>query len=126
VHREYQNALYNYKENRPLTPVSTSLLPIEYLDYSPDMACRPTVFFPNVQKGKYSVCTNEGTTAGVSTSKGLRRSLRKTRVVIGDSDDENKSQRRCEGVKIQVFVMLKLDFGLWKKGKALVGKGDTL
>ena len=67
----------------------------------------------------------EGPQVDASTSK-RRQSFWKTRVVIGDSDDENKSQRRCEGVKIQVFVMLKLDFGLWKKGKALVGKGDTL
>jgi len=54
----------------------------------------------------------------------LRRSLRKTRVVIGDSDDE--SQRQSEGTKIEVLIMSKLDFVLRKKAKALVGKGDTL
>jgi len=33
--------------------MKTDLLHIEYLHYSPDMACRPTVLFPNAQKGKY-------------------------------------------------------------------------
>jgi len=53
VRREYQNALYNHKENRPLTLLSTSLLPIKYPNYSLAMACRPTVLFPNAPKGKY-------------------------------------------------------------------------
>jgi len=53
----------------------------------------------------------------------LRRSLRKTRVV---SDDENKSQRWSEGAETEVLIMPKLDFGLPKKAKALVGKDDTL
>jgi len=35
----------------------------------------------------------KGPTVNVSTSKGLRRSLRETGVVIGDSDDESKFQR---------------------------------
>ena len=59
-----------------------------------------------------------------STSKNLRRSLRKTRVVIGDSDDA--SQWQSEGAKIEVLIMPKLNFVLRKKAKALVGKGDTL
>ena len=58
------------------------------------------------------------------TWKDLRRSLRKTRVVIGDSDDA--SQRQSERAKIEVLIMPKLNFVLRKKAKALVGKGDTL
>jgi len=54
----------------------------------------------------------------------LKRSLLKTRVVIGDSDDA--SQRQSEGAKIEVLIMPKLNFVLRKKAKALVGKGDTL
>jgi len=57
----------------------------------------------------------------------LRRSLRKTRVVIGDSDDENELQRGSEGAESEVLITpRKLDFGLPKKAKAVVGKGDTL
>ena len=48
----------------------------------------------------------------------------RTRVVIGDSDDE--SQRQSERAKIEVLIMPKLDFVLRKKAKALVGKGDAL
>ena len=47
VHCEYQNPLHNHKENWPLTPLPTSLLPIEYPDYLLAIACRPTVLFPN-------------------------------------------------------------------------------
>jgi len=63
---EYQNPLHSYKENRPLSPPPTSLLPTEYPDYLPDMACRFTVLFPNALKGKYlmwptdDVCTLNG------------------------------------------------------------------
>ena len=53
MRREYQNALYNHKENRPLTLLPTSLLPIEYPNYSFAMACRSSVLFPNAPKGKY-------------------------------------------------------------------------
>ena len=59
VPREYQNPLYSHKENRPLTLLPTSLLPIEHL-YSFDITWRPTVLFPNALKGKYLVCTKEG------------------------------------------------------------------
>ena len=52
------------------------------------------VFSPNMPKGKYPVCTKEGPIDDVSTSKGLRRSLRKTRVVIGDNDDESEATER--------------------------------
>jgi len=52
--------------------------------------------FPNVPKGKYTVCTKEGPTVDASTSQGLRRSLRKTRVIIGDSNYESEYQRRGE------------------------------
>jgi len=52
----------------------------------------------------------------VLIGKDLRRSLRKTRVVIGDSGVE--SQRQSEGAKIEVLIMPKLDFGLRKKAKA--------
>jgi len=55
-----------------------------------------TVLFPNVPKGKYTVCTKEGPAVDASTSQGLRRSLRKTRVIIGDSNDESEYQRRGE------------------------------
>jgi len=55
-----------------------------------------TVLFPNVPKGKYTVCTKEGPTVDASTSQGLRRSLRKTRVIIGDSNYESEYQRRGE------------------------------
>ena len=37
-----------------------------------------------------------------------------------------RSQRQSEGAKIEVLIMPKLDFGLRKKAKVLVGKGDTL
>jgi len=127
VRREYQNPLYNHKENRPLSPPPTSLLPIEHPDYSPDMTCRPTILFPNAPKGKYSVCAKEESLVDASTSKNLRRSRRKTRVVIGDSDDENNLQRRSEGAERKVLITpRKLDFGLSKKAKAVDGKGDTL
>ena len=127
VRREYQNPLYNHKENRPLSPPPTSLLPIEHPDYSPDMTCRPTILFPKAPKGKYSLRAKEESRVDTSTSKGLRRSLRKTRVVIGDSDDENELQRGSEGAESEVLIMpKKLDFGLPKKSKAVVGKGDTL
>jgi len=56
---EYQNPLHSYKENRPLSPPPTSLLPIEYPDYLPDMACRLTVLFPNALKGKYLLCDQQ-------------------------------------------------------------------
>ena len=49
-----------------------------------------------------------------------------TRAFIGDSDDENESQRQSEGVETEVLIMPKLNFGLRKKAKALVGKGDTI
>jgi len=126
VRREYQNPLYNHKENRPLSPPPTSLLPIEHPDYSPDITCRPTILFPNAPKGKHSVCAKEESRVGANASKGLRRSLRKTTVVIGDSDDENGLQRRSEGTEREVLITpRKLDFGLPKKVKAVVGKGDT-
>jgi len=70
--REYQNPLYNHKEN--WSPLPTFFLPIEYPDYSPAMACRPTVLFPNVPKGKYPVCTKEEPIVDATTSKSLRRS----------------------------------------------------
>jgi len=60
----------------------------------------------------------------MGTSKDLRQSLQKTRVVIGDSDDESQCQK--ERAKIEVLIMPKLNFGLQKKAKALVGKGNTL
>ena len=127
VRRKYQNPLYNHKKDRPLSPLPTSLLPIEHPDYSPDMTCRPTILFPKAPKGKYSVRAKEESRVDASTSKGLRRSLRKTRVVIGDSDDENELQRRNEGAEREVLITpRKLDFGLPKKAKAVVGKGDTL
>jgi len=47
------------------------------------------------------------------------------RVVIGDSDDDNESQHRSEGAEREVLIMPKLDFGLLKKTKALVGKGEA-
>jgi len=47
------------------------------------------------------------------------------RVVIGDSDDDNESQHRSEGAEREVLIMPKLDFGLPKKAKALVGKGEA-
>jgi len=68
--REYQIPLYNHKEKRP--PLPTSLLPIEYPNYSPATVCRSTVLFPNAPKGNYPVCTNEGSTVDASTSKSYR------------------------------------------------------
>ena len=48
------------------------------------------------------------------------------RVAIRDSDDE-KIQWRSEGVEREVLITSrKLDFGLPKKAKAVVGKSDTL
>ena len=115
VRREYQNPLYDHKTE----PLPTSLLSIEHPDYSPDVACRPTVLFPNIPKGKYLVCTKRGPTVDASTSN-LRRN-------IGDSDDENKFERWHEGAEREVLTTSrKLDFGLPKKTKAVVGKGDTL
>ena len=105
VRREYQDLFYNHKENRLLSPPPTSDVP------SP---------FPMHRKGNI----REWPLVDAGTSKDLRRSLRKTRVVIGDSDDE--SQRQSEGAKIEVLIMPKLEFVLRKKAKALVGKGDTL
>lgn len=126
VRREYQNPLYNHKENRPLSPPPTSLLPIEHPDYSPDMTCRPTILFPDASKGKHPAYAKGESAVSVSTSRGLRRSPRKTRMVIGDSDDENERQRRSVGVERETLIMpRKLDFGLLKKAKAAVGKNDT-
>ena len=85
MRREYQNPLYNHKKNWP--PLPTSLLSVEHPDYSLDVACTPTVLFPNAPKGKYLVCTKEGPTVDVSTSK------TEPRVVIGDSYDEKKFDR---------------------------------
>ena len=56
----------------------------------------------------------------------MRWSLRKIRVIIGDSNDENESQRRDEEAEREVLIMSKLGFGLRKRVKALVGKSDTL
>jgi len=55
VHREYQNPLYNYKEDRPspFRLLTRLFLPVEYLDYSPDIACRPTVL---LLQGKCPAC----------------------------------------------------------------------
>ena len=58
----------------------------------------------------------EGPQVDASTSK-RRQSFWKTRVVIGDSDDENESQRQSEGVETEVLIMPKLNFGLRKKAK---------
>ena len=69
----------------------------------------------------------KGPTVNVSTSKGLRRSLRETGVVIGKRDDESEFQRRGEGAERWVLITSqKLDFGLQKKAKAVVGQGDTI
>jgi len=98
VRREYQDLLYNHRENQPLPPPPTSDVP-------------PS--FPMHRKENIK----EGPLVDTSTSKGLRRSLRKTRVIIGDSDDENKSQCRSEGTEREVLIMPELDFGLRKKAK---------
>jgi len=52
----------------------------------------------------------------------------KPRIVIRDSDDEKKKfQWRSEGVERQVLITSrKLEFGLPKKAKAVIGKSDTL
>jgi len=85
VRREYQK-----------TGLFCLLLPIEYPDYSPAIVCRPTSSFPTHRKENISY---KGPTVDVSTSKGLRRSLRETGVVIGKRDDESEFQRRGEGAE---------------------------
>jgi len=108
VRREYQNPLDDHKTK----PLPTSLLPIEYPDYSLDVACRPTVLFPNIPKEKYLICTKKGPTVDASTSN-LRRN-------IGDSDDENKFERWNEGAEREVLTTSrKLEFGLPKKTKVV-------
>ena len=71
MRREYQDLLYNHKENRLLSPPPTSDIP-SYFPMHPKENIKE---WPLVDAG---------------TSKDLRRSLRKTRVVIGDSDDESQ------------------------------------
>ena len=97
MRREYQNAHHNHKENWP--PLPTSLLSIEHPDYLPDVACRTTVLFPNVPKGKYLVCTKEGPTVDVSTSKGLRRSqglsLEIAMMKTNSTDEERELRGKC-------------------------------
>ena len=58
VRREYQNPLYNYKEDRlsPFRLLTRLFLPVEYLDYSPDIACNPTVLFVDLLQGKCPAC----------------------------------------------------------------------
>jgi len=94
MRREYQNLHHNYKGNWP-----TSLLSIEHPDYSPDVACRPTVLFPNAPKGIYLVCTKEGPTVDVSTSKGLRRSqglsLEIAMMKTNSTDEERELRGKC-------------------------------
>jgi len=95
--REYQNPHHNHKEN--WQPLPTSFLSIQHPDYSPDVACRPTVLFPNVLKGKYLVCTKEGPTVDVSTSKGLRRSqglsLEIAMMKTNWTDEERELRGKC-------------------------------
>jgi len=97
MRREYQNPHHNHKENWP--PLPTSLLSIQHPDYSPDVACRPTILFPNVPKGKYLVCTKEGPTVDASTSKGLRwsqgLSLEIAMMRTNSTDEERELRGKC-------------------------------
>jgi len=96
MRREYQNPHHNHKEN--WQPLPTSLLSIEHPDYSPDVACRPTVLFPNAPKGIYPVC-KEGPTVDVSTSKGLRwsqgSSLEIAMMKTNSTDEERELRGKC-------------------------------
>jgi len=97
MRREYQNPHHNHKEN--WQPLPASLLSIGHPDYSLDVACRPTILFPNVPKGKYLVCTEEGPTVDVSTSKGLRwsqgSSLEIAMMKKNSTDEERELRGKC-------------------------------
>jgi len=94
MRREYQNLHHNHKGNW-----LTSLLSIEHPDYSPDVACRPTVLFPNAPKGIYPVCTKQGPTVDVSTSEGLRRSQGSSLEIVmmktNSTDEERELRGKC-------------------------------
>jgi len=80
-------------------PLPTSPLSIQHLDYSPDVACRPTILFPNVPKGRYPVCTKQGPTVDVSTSRGLRwsqgLSLEIVMMKTNSTDEEREPRGKC-------------------------------
>ncbi|KAJ3571126.1 hypothetical protein NP233_g3963 [Leucocoprinus birnbaumii] len=89
VRREYQNPLYNHRENRPLSPPPQSLLPIEHPEYSPPVGCQPTVLFPGAPKAKRHI--KRASVDGVGSSTALRRSPRRMQnkaATVVDSDDE--------------------------------------
>jgi len=89
MRRKYQNPHHNH-----WPPLPTPLLSIQHPDYSPDVACRPTVLFP-----KYLVCTKEGPTVNASTSKGLRRSqglsLEIVMMKTNSTDEEREPRGKC-------------------------------
>jgi len=84
--REYQDPLYNHKENRPLLRLSFLLSTHIHLPWLADL---PSSLSTHRKENVPHVL--EGPTVDTSTSKGLRG---KTRVVIGDSDDENEFPQR--------------------------------
>ncbi|KXN83297.1 hypothetical protein AN958_01630 [Leucoagaricus sp. SymC.cos] len=116
VRREYANPLYNHRENRPLSPPPSSLLPIEHPDYSPDVGCKPTVLFPNAQKAKRPTTPKADKAGGAGPSAALRRSPRRKRAMIGNSDDEKEPNSRVtEEEEETMFKPRKLNFGVPKK-----------
>ncbi|KAF5349263.1 hypothetical protein D9756_009469 [Leucocoprinus leucothites] len=130
VRREYHNPLYDHKKNRPLSPPPQSLLPIEHPDYSPPVGCKPTVLFPGAPKGKRPARAKGDLADNASTSTGLRRSPRRKKAIIGDSDDENELQGRVTEEEETMIKPRKLNFGLSKntstkaKAKAAAGNDD--
>ncbi|XP_006464021.1 hypothetical protein AGABI2DRAFT_226039 [Agaricus bisporus var. bisporus H97] len=102
VRREYHNPMYDHVKKRAFSPPPASLLPIEHEEYSPDIGCKPRVLFPKAQKGKRSAATKAGGTGAV------RRSPRRKRVIVGDSEDEGGDEEDA------LIKPKKLDFGLPK------------
>jgi len=88
VRREYQKTRLLPHLSFPL---NTQIIRLPWLADLPSS-------FPTHRKENIPYVQNR-ITADLSTSKGLRRSLRETGVVIGDSDDESKFQRWGEGTE---------------------------
>jgi hypothetical protein len=104
--------MYDHVKKRALSPPPASLLPIEHQDYSPDIGCKPRVLFPKARKSKRSAAAKPGQSATTEVSGQVRRSPRRKKATVGDSEDEG------DGEEDLVIKPKKLDFGLPKNAKS--------
>jgi len=103
---------YNRKENWSLSPPPTSLLSTEH-PFSPDVICRPTVLFPNASKGIYPVYEQQLMWAPQKVWDGAK-----------GFHWRQRWWKRISATELSREVSItcrKLDLGLPKKAKAVVG-----